>query len=119
MKRPEEALQIAVVAWLRVALPTEYRFHHSPNGGKRNIVEAARFKAMGTSAGFPDLIIIGRPMCFAIELKAGKGRMTPQQDAWQAHFYTAGWHVDTCRSLREVEAFLAYHGVPLRAWVTP
>ena len=29
--------------------------HHSPNGGKRSKKEAARFKAMGTRAGFPDL----------------------------------------------------------------
>lgn len=29
--------------------------HHSPNGGKRSAREAARFKAMGTRAGFPDL----------------------------------------------------------------
>lgn len=28
--------------------------HHSPNGGKRSAREAARFKAMGTRAGFPD-----------------------------------------------------------------
>lgn len=119
MKRPEEALQIAVVAWLRVALPAGWRVHHSPNGGKRGKVEAARFKQMGTSAGFPDLVLFGpERQLVAIELKAGKGKETAGQIGWLDHFYESGWKSDTCRTLREVEAFLSMAGVPLRARVT-
>ncbi len=31
--------------------------HHSPNGGRRDAREGAKFKAMGVSAGFPDLTL--------------------------------------------------------------
>lgn len=31
--------------------------HHSPNGGRRDAREGAAFKAMGVSAGYPDLTI--------------------------------------------------------------
>lgn len=60
--------------------------HHSPNGGKRSKKEAARFKAMGTRAGFPDLWL-GIPVngCpyLCIELKTlnkGSGQSEGQRD---------------------------------------
>lgn len=119
MKRPEEALQIAVVAWLRVALPPDWRVHHSPNGGKRGKVEAARFKRMGTSAGFPDLILFGPSRnVVAIELKAPKGQTTPVQVGWLDHFAECGFDAFTCRDLPSVERALISVGIPLRAKVT-
>lgn len=60
--------------------------HHSPNGGKRSKKEAARFKAMGTRAGFPDLWL-GIPVngCpyLCVELKTlnkGSGQSENQRD---------------------------------------
>lgn len=129
MKRPEEALQIAVVQWLRVALPPGWRVHHSPNGGKRGKVEAARFKRMGTSAGFSDLIITGPDRTLiALELKApGKGRKsgaakgaeTDAQSAWLDHFLACGWHADCLDNLPDIAALLSAAGVPLKARVSP
>lgn len=66
--------------------------HHSPNGGKRTTKvgkngkryspEAAKFKAMGTKAGYPDLILDiarGGYHGLRIELKTAKGRPTKSQ----------------------------------------
>jgi hypothetical protein len=66
--------------------------HHSPNGGKRATKvgkngktyspEAQKFKAMGTKAGYPDLILDiakGGYHGLRIELKTAKGRPTKLQ----------------------------------------
>lgn len=58
----EEDLQLACRRWYDLQWGNrringekiERLLHHSPNGGKRTAREAARFKAMGTRAGFPD-----------------------------------------------------------------
>lgn len=118
-RRTEEAdLHRDVVRFLRAALPEGWRFFHTPNGGKRVTREAAQFVAMGVSPGVPDLILAGPDRTLvAIELKAAKGRETPAQIGWLDHLLACGWRADTCRSLREVEAFLSMAGVPLRARV--
>lgn len=46
--------QIVAVTWLR---KHGIVVHHSPNGGRRDAREGAAFKAMGVSAGFPDLTL--------------------------------------------------------------
>lgn len=59
---PEDDLQMACCQWYdlqwggrRINGEKIGRLlHHSPNGGRRSSREAARFKAMGTRAGFPD-----------------------------------------------------------------
>lgn len=77
---PEEDLQKACCQWYdlqwggrRINGEKIGRLlHHSPNGGKRSTKEAARFKAMGTRAGFPDFwlgIPVGGCPYLCIELK--------------------------------------------------
>lgn len=75
MNRPEEALQRALVSFLRLALPKGWIVHHSANGGYRTPVEASRFRAMGVVAGFPDLMLIGQRMVIFMELKAPPKRL--------------------------------------------
>lgn len=57
----ESAIQISVIEWADTQFykgnPLSLYIHHSPNGGFRDAREAARFKAMGTQAGYPDLTI--------------------------------------------------------------
>lgn len=73
MRHLEDKLQKACVKWFDYTYP-KYRLtlHHSPNGGKRNSIEAAKFKQMGVRAGFPDLILLipnkFYPFC-GVELK--------------------------------------------------
>lgn len=59
MKRPEEALHRAAVAYLRASLPKPWLVWHTPNGGGRSKAEAGILKAMGTLAGMPDLFVLG------------------------------------------------------------
>ncbi|MDR0384526.1 MAG: VRR-NUC domain-containing protein [Prevotellaceae bacterium] len=76
--------------------------HHSPNGGKRNAREAARFKAMGVRAGFPDLILLVENAQYnylCIELKSAKGTQTDLQHEYQKIVEKSGGQYRICRSL--------------------
>ena len=57
----ESAIQISVIEWAETEFykgnPLSLYIHHSPNGGTRDKREAARFKAMGTQSGYPDLTL--------------------------------------------------------------
>lgn len=73
MKATERQEHIAFVDWLKLM---QIPHHHSPNGGKRHIVEAMNFKKMGTQAGFPDIFIFfpsGGYHGLFIELKTSSG----------------------------------------------
>lgn len=78
--RREERIHKDILAYLRVTLPHGWRVIHCPNGGSRNVIEAAKLKAMGTTAGVPDLMILG-PKGFTgwLEVKAPKGRLSQAQ----------------------------------------
>jgi len=51
----EDAIQIQVMQWAQLVKhngrPLFDYIHHSPNGGKRHIATAKRFKKMGVKAG--------------------------------------------------------------------
>src|SRR5512133_1643712 len=49
----EDQEQGDLVKWLKL---NNIKHHHSPNGGHRHKAVAAKLKAQGVSAGFPDLI---------------------------------------------------------------
>lgn len=105
MRHIEDKLQKACVKWFDYAYPQlRHRLHHSPNGGKRNAIEAAKFKEMGTRAGFPDLILL-HPNRFypflGIELKTPKGRQSENQKVYQKVFHEIGARYVVVRSLDE------------------
>lgn len=85
MKKYEDTIQKAVMAWARwqplapIGIDGKLSdfMHHSPNGGYRNQGEGKNFKLMGTKAGFPDLFIFipkGEYHGLFIELKTPKGK---------------------------------------------
>ncbi|MBR6251963.1 MAG: VRR-NUC domain-containing protein [Bacteroidales bacterium] len=81
VKHDEEHLQIACVRWFRLQYP-HIIIHHSPNGGKRGLLTAIRFKQMGTIAGFPDLFIAYPAKGFHglfIEMKNGREGVVSQE----------------------------------------
>lgn len=87
MRHREDRLQTSCVRWFDLQYP-EYRLllHHSPNGGFRTEAEGRVFKAMGTRAGFPDLILLLPRHGFtalAIEFKTDKGQQRETQKVWQ------------------------------------
>lgn len=104
-RHKEEDIQCVCVRWF------DYRYqkiknllHHSPNGGKRNVREAARFKAMGTRAGFPDLVLLVPRKGYtflAIEMKDDRGRQTPKQKMMQREMERQGALYVICRSFDE------------------
>lgn len=57
----EDQVQQVVLNWSRrqtyKSRPLFDYLHHSPNGGSRHSLEAAKFKRMGVKAGYPDLIL--------------------------------------------------------------
>lgn len=84
----EDDLQMQCVTWFRLQFPKFARLlHHSPNGGRRNAREGARFKRMGVQPGFPDLVLlVASQDCHAlfIELKSATGRQEDSQKEYQA-----------------------------------
>jgi hypothetical protein len=81
MLRPEDRLQSNVCDYILF----KYRgaaIHHSPNEGKRTAFERYLIKVLHVSSGFPDLLIFYKGKMIALELKAGKNTMTPNQRLW-------------------------------------
>ena len=103
----EDDLQMQCVRWFRLQYPQLARLlHHSPNGGKRNAREGARFKQMGTQAGFPDLILLVASQGYhalLLELKTRTGRQQDSQKEYQQLAEAQGYRYVVIRSL---EAFM-------------
>lgn len=72
MKRPEEALQRAIVQHLRLRLEPPWMFWATINQkGTRKSWEQAMLKAMGVRAGVPDLFVLGPDrVLVGLEVKA-------------------------------------------------
>ncbi len=107
MRHEEDNLQMACVRWFGLQFPGVAKLlHHSPNGGRRNAREAARFKAMGTRAGFPDLILLlpsadGLFRFLAIELKTKAGRQSEHQKDYERLITEHGGKYVVVRSVEE------------------
>lgn len=101
----EDELQMRVIDWAKTVrwknrMLSDY-LHHSPNGGKRSKSEAGRFKAMGTKAGFPDLILLIGVAPFKglfIEMKSAKGTVTDIQREYHPMLIEEGYRVEVCYS---------------------
>lgn len=91
-----------------IETPEEWRLllHHSPNGGKRSAIEAARFKAMGTRKGFPDLFLAlpcnGYHGAF-FELKSEKGKTSKEQEVYLALLKKQGYKTFVTRSYEDFD----------------
>lgn len=105
MRHIEESIQMQCVQWMQWQYPDiAMLLHHSPNGGKRNAREGARFKAMGTRAGFPDLALYianSHYHALFIELKTDKGRQTDTQKQWQERLTSQGYQYSVCRNFEQ------------------
>ena len=110
-KHPREDVEHEqVMSWARIQ---KFRggkvatfIHHSPNGGKRSASEAARFKRMGTQAGFPDLFIYvpcGGYHGLFIELKAHDGKLSPMQKIMLAKLEEEGYCCKVCYGFEQAK----------------
>lgn len=102
----EELEQIQLVNWVHTEYgdPIWKRLHHSPNGGKRHIKTAQRLKMMGVRKGFPDLILAVPRLEWSglvIELKIGRGRMSPDQVEWFDWLTECRFKCELCYGLQQ------------------
>lgn len=114
MRHLEDQLQKSIVKYWDYVYPKLKPYLVCvPNGGKRNAIEAAKFKQMGVRAGFPDLVLFVPNRFYpfmGIELKTKTGRQSESQKTYQQEFESIGAKYVICRSLddfiREIEEYL-------------
>lgn len=108
MKHAEADFQIGVVRFLRMAGHFVFAV---PNGGSRNIIEAANLKAQGVMAGVSDLILLLPKKVYFIELKNpnGKGRQSPAQREFEDNVRAYGNEYLLWDNWAQVEQFVNAH----------
>ncbi len=109
-KYPEQKLQIACADYLKAleTLTGKFIFWHTPNGGLRSKAAGALFKAMGTKAGVPDIIVLlmdGTILFF--ELKAKGGYLTANQKEFHAKLKKLHFDVEVIVAETPAEAVAA------------
>jgi hypothetical protein len=93
----EIVIQKACLRSIAVMLPG-CRAAAIPNGQKRTVWQAARAKAEGMSAGFPDLVVVGMAQRTAYcEIKA-TSQLTLEQRAWLNFLHECGHFCGVFRS---------------------
>jgi hypothetical protein len=113
----ESETQRAVHQYLSWSLPPDAVHFAIPNGLMRSQKARARAQGEGVMAGVPDLCVIHRGRAIFIELKSGRGVMSPAQRSMAQRLVYAGAAVCCCRTVPEVEAALRRELVPLRGSV--
>lgn len=117
----EEQSQIALFNWFKLQYGGYANYwHHSPNGGLRNLQVAKKLKAMGTQKGFPDICIFLPTKLYsflALELKtdgregpkAKRGRLSADQQLWQPVLARCGAHAVVAYGFVEAQLMIKYH----------
>ena len=109
----EHDLQVQIVTWARLASAThrELRLLHAiPNsgaGGQRG--RAGWLRAEGVLAGVPDLCLpVARSGWHGLylELKARRGRISPEQSRWHVDLVAEGYAVAVVRSFEGARSVL-------------
>lgn len=93
------------------------KYYHIPNGGKRNVIEGAKFKRSGVKRGVPDVCIPQARKPFYglyIELKRKSGnRPTIEQLEWIDYLTKAGYLAKIAYGAEEaIEIVLDYLKLP-------
>lgn len=98
----EASEQVKLFNWLafmRCRYPDLDMMYHIPNGGSRNLKEAANLKRQGVRAGVPDLCLPvprGSFHGLYIELKYGANKPTDLQKEWLKKLSQQGYAVSVC-----------------------
>jgi hypothetical protein len=114
----EDAIQRGIVRYLRTVLPSGWIVFAVPNGGSRNLIEAAKMKGTGTLAGMPDLCVLGieddAPRTLFIEVKSASGRPSIAQLDMHDRLFDLGFEVAICRSIDDARDACRRWGLPIR-----
>lgn len=90
----ESEFQIQLADFLNRWIAPGWEYTHMPTGEKRDMGTAAKLKAMGTKAGWPDLIFVSPKGVFhGLELKRKGGDLSEEQEAFHSRATGKGWHV--------------------------
>jgi hypothetical protein len=111
MKSEEARLQAACMTWVRLQYPN-LNVWHCPNGGSRNAIEAANLKRQGVKAGVCDIHVdkaAGGFHGLKIEMKVGKNRLTPAQEAYFEQCERDGYKTAVCRTFEEFQATISHY----------
>lgn len=114
----------AITQYLTLKTDLRDLFFHVPNGGRRRITEALRFKKIGVRAGVPDYVIpfktctcqckCGGSAALFLEVKRGKqGKISEAQKDYMHKLQSQGYVTAVARSLEEaiaaIENYLKRH----------
>ena len=100
----EQAKLFNWIAFMKCRYPELDMLYHIPNGGSRNIKEAANLKRQGVRAGVPDLCLpvpSGKYHGLYIEMKYGKNKPTNNQREWLSKLKEQGYAVSVCYGWEE------------------
>ena len=112
--KEEERLQINCVNWFTYQY-SQYRalFFAIPNGGSRNIIEAANLKKQGVRAGISDMILLvpgvdSQFLC--LEFKTTIGKQSKEQKEFENNIskYSTGEYI-LIRSFEEFKNYIEYY----------
>jgi hypothetical protein len=117
----EDQEQITLMSWAHSVKFGNGRLSdyliHIPNGGSRNIIEAAKFKKMGVKAGVPDLQLLvpnGLIHGLWIELKSKIGKLQPSQRLMMQRLEEQGYLCKVCfgadEAINEIKKYLCLNG---------
>jgi hypothetical protein len=116
---PEAAIQRAIVAALRLALPPGAIVHHSGHeqrgGDGRAKLAQAIGVGMGVHPGFADLVLVSEGRVAFLEVKTAKGQLSGDQRAFRDAIRAQGLHYAVVRSIDEALSALTTHGFTTRA----
>jgi hypothetical protein len=113
--KPEEQIHKAVISHLAARSEPGAFWWHTPNGGKRHVAEAVKFKALGVVAGVPDILILKGGRLYALELKAPGGRLSPAQRLVGPRMEDCGAIISVAKSIDEALVTLEYWGILKRS----
>lgn len=110
---PERAIQCAIVKALKTYCKPQQAFWYAiPNGGKRDVITAARMKAEGVQPGAPDLgFVLPFGLAAFLEIKADKGRQSISQEFIEKQINALGGRYAIAHSTEEAWGILAGWGV--------
>ena len=113
--KPEEKIQREIVQYLRTVMTKDYRVIAVPNAARRTRGGRAGNAVPGLSKGFPDLLIVeAGGGAYAIEVKAPKGVISPEQNEWKQWFFLHSFPHCVARSVDDVKVALTHWKIETR-----